>query len=156
MFEKIVLAVDTPDQARGAVAAAIDLATKSKGEILLVHVHDVGLVSRESYDLETQDDARLLTRALLDVVAERGVAARCELRAAKTVNIADEILAAAKGFEADTIVLGSRGLGDFAGLLLGSVAHRVIQLAACPVVVARTPIAAAARDRGEGQVSSAA
>lgn len=35
------------------------------------------------------------------------------------------------------IVVGSRGQGALGGLLLGSVAHKVIQLAACPVLVVR-------------------
>jgi nucleotide-binding universal stress UspA family protein len=33
--------------------------------------------------------------------------------------------------------MGSRGLSDLRGLLLGSVAHKVIQLSRCTVVVAR-------------------
>lgn len=35
------------------------------------------------------------------------------------------------------VVLGSRGLSDLGGLLLGSVAHKVIQLSGCPVLVVR-------------------
>lgn len=144
MFERIVLAVDSTDQARGALTAALDLAGKAHGEVLVVHVHDLGLGSRETVDLETHDEARLLTEALLDVVTQHGVAARAELRSAPSADIAKEILRAARDFAADTIVLGSRGLGEFAGLLLGSVAHRVIQMADCPVVVVRSGAAGAA------------
>ena len=43
------------------------------------------------------------------------------------------VLDAAKG--ADLIVLGSRGRGGFAGLVLGSVSHHVAHHASCPVVV---------------------
>jgi nucleotide-binding universal stress UspA family protein len=146
MFERIVLAVDSTDQARGALAAAIDLAGKSGGEVLVVHVHDLGLSSRETADLETHDEARLLTEALLEVVTGHGVAARAEMRSAPTADVAKEILRAARSFAADTIVLGSRGLGEFAGLLLGSVAHKVIQMSDCPVVVVRSGAAGSMRE----------
>ncbi|MGZ4198730.1 MAG: universal stress protein [Thermoleophilia bacterium] len=156
MFDRIVLAVESPDQSRGAVAAAIDLATKSGGEVLVVHVHDTGLVYRETVDLETHEEARLLVQAALEVVINHGVEARSELRSAQSTDVAREILRAARGFGADTVVLGSRGLGDFAGLLLGSVAHRVIQLADCPVVVVRADAAAsAAHDREAAQAAGA-
>ena len=41
--------------------------------------------------------------------------------------------------EAGLLVLGSRGLGAFRGLLLGSVSHYVAMHAHCPIVVARRP-----------------
>jgi nucleotide-binding universal stress UspA family protein len=157
MFERIVLAVDGSYQTRGAIAAAIDHATAQKGEVLIVHVLDTGRVTGEAIDPETQVGARLLTEAALNVVTSAGVTARCELRAAPSAEIPREILHAAREFEADAIVVGSRGHGDFAGLLLGSVAHKVIQLADCPVVVVRAgAAAAAARKRGQEKAASAA
>src|SRR5271165_3819446 len=50
---------------------------------------------------------------------------------------AQEIIAAAGDRQADLIIVGSRGHGRLAGLLLGSVAHKVISLAPCPTVVVR-------------------
>lgn len=50
---------------------------------------------------------------------------------------ADAILKAAKKQKADMIVLGTRGLGDFKGLLLGSVSHKVSSRASCAVMTVK-------------------
>jgi len=63
-----------------------------------------------------------------------------------TVNVvtgdpAEELVKASR--DADMVVVGSRGSGGFASLLMGSVSSKVTHHAACPVVVIR----------GEGQPS---
>lgn len=40
---------------------------------------------------------------------------------------------------ADLLVLGSRGHGGFHGLAVGSVTHRLLRLAGCPVAVVNAP-----------------
>ena len=47
------------------------------------------------------------------------------------------IVAEARAFEADLVVIGSRGLGPFRAMLLGSVSAEVVDHAPCPVLVAR-------------------
>lgn len=50
---------------------------------------------------------------------------------------AETILAVADEIGADLIVIGSRGLGTWRGLLIGSVSQKVVQHAPCSVVVVR-------------------
>lgn len=50
---------------------------------------------------------------------------------------AQAILRAASTRGADLIVVGSRGLGDLQAALLGSVSHKVLQIAEVPVLVVR-------------------
>lgn len=51
---------------------------------------------------------------------------------------ATSILESARTFEADLIIVGSRGHGTIASMLLGSVGAEVADLAGCPVLVARS------------------
>lgn len=50
---------------------------------------------------------------------------------------AEAILQVAETHRSDLIVMGSRGLGRFTGLLLGSQSQKVVQHASCPVLIVR-------------------
>ncbi len=47
----------------------------------------------------------------------------------------DGVLAYAADVDAEVIVVGSRGLGDFRSMMLGSTSHKIIQGATCDVLV---------------------
>ena len=49
-------------------------------------------------------------------------------------NAAEMIVAEAQKAKADLIVIGTRGMSDLGGLVMGSVSHKVIHLADCPCV----------------------
>jgi nucleotide-binding universal stress UspA family protein len=50
---------------------------------------------------------------------------------------ADKIVATAEQENADMIVMGSRGLGNIAGVLMGSVSHKVSHLSKCTCVAVK-------------------
>jgi nucleotide-binding universal stress UspA family protein len=79
-------------------------------------------------------DAR---RALDEIVVARGRRETSPLIERKVVQdlAARALLEASQ--EADLLVVGARGLGEFKGLLLGSVSQQVLHHARCPVVVVR-------------------
>ena len=52
-------------------------------------------------------------------------------------NAPERIIEEAEHAKADLIVLGSRGLGEVGGLVLGSVSHKVIQHATCPCLTVK-------------------
>ena len=80
-----------------------------------------------------------LGRQLLDG-AERSAMAK-GLKGTETTLVhgdpATEILALAETAKADMIVMGSRGLSNLKGLLVGSVSHKVMHLAKCTCVTVK-------------------
>lgn len=90
----------------------------------------------------TQEMDRIAA-AIGEVIVEHAEERARELGAAKVTgktmvgSYTEAILSAADDVGADMIVMGSRGLGGFRELLLGSVSHKVTQRAKCSVVTVR-------------------
>jgi nucleotide-binding universal stress UspA family protein len=76
---------------------------------------------------------------VVEELNQAGVAADGAVRPSTGGSPAGAILEVAREVGAGMVVLGSRGLSELGGLLLGSVANKVIQLSACPVLVVRDP-----------------
>ncbi len=92
----------------------------------------MGLVPTES-----GEDAAAAVTSAVESLTQAGVRAHAVVRDTIFGHAASEIIEDAREHEAGIIVMGSRGRGDLAGLVLGSTAHKVIHLADRPVLVVR-------------------
>jgi nucleotide-binding universal stress UspA family protein len=139
----IVVGTDGSDHSIAAVKRAIEFAQAWGGELHVVHVLHIpssllGALSQVPADL-----------ASLEVSQRRTVWEAVEPMLHDTVSDvhrvdldgypADAIVEYAKNVGADLIVVGSRGRGEFAALVLGSTSHRIVHLSSCDVLVVKGP-----------------
>ncbi|MEX1205340.1 MAG: universal stress protein [Dongiaceae bacterium] len=149
MFKHILVAVDGSRHAMKAAVNGVDLALKygSKLQFLMVTKKppaDVSEKLRHYMEIEglTGTPEDLIDDRTKETLAQAEEHARkkglTDVQAiAKTGQPARTIVAHAKQTGVDLIVLGSRGLGDIEGMLLGSVSHKVCTLAECSCITVR-------------------
>lgn len=147
---KVLAATDFSEDSSLAFSYAEDIARKFGAEIVVLHVDqplapvmvspdlgpamDVGAMSRIS------EEQRLIAQRELDKIVQRlrddGIKAKSLLRVGAPFL---EILHASQTENADLIVLGTHGRTGLAHVLMGSVAERVVQKSAVPVLTIRHP-----------------
>jgi nucleotide-binding universal stress UspA family protein len=139
MFKKILVALDGSDYSREALPTAIEMAKKFGSQLNVLHVaeHDRGRAA--AFSTESPAEATRLVAESVKKAKDAGLSAKGELLDRAAGHVAEAIAATAAANSIDLIVMGSRGLSDAQGFLLGSVTHRVMQLVDVPVLVARTP-----------------
>jgi len=139
---RIVIAWDGSEPAVRALRHALELAALLR-EPLELHILNVqrpnfGMVKRHVspealYVYYQEEGERVLrtARALLDAAA---VARSYHVAVGP---VAETVVQYAREHACQEIVMGARGLGTTSGLLLGSVAMRVLQLAEIPVTLVK-------------------
>jgi nucleotide-binding universal stress UspA family protein len=138
MYEKVLVAVDHSEVSERVLAAARDLALLSKGEVWVVHLREREVIAQLGrVPSESESEAEAAVTSAVESLNAAGVRAHGEVRDTLFGHAAREIIEDARERGADVIVMGSRGRGDLAGLVLGSTAHKVIHLADRPVLVVR-------------------
>lgn len=137
MFEKILVAVDGSDNSKKATPVVIDIAKTRKAEVVVVHAIEHPEPRGPVAKAETPDDAKQITETVVRELKSGGIPVRGEVVWTTPGRAANAIVDTAKEENAGLIVMGSRGLSDIEGLLLGSVTHKVLQHADRPVLVVR-------------------
>ena len=137
MFNIIALSVDGSEHSKKGIPVAAELARLAKGKVLVMHVREHDVSKGQIWELETGEAADALVKHAVDEVTKAGATAEGEVIRTAHGTVAQALVDSARDHKADTIVMGSRGLSDIAGMVLGSVTHKVIHLTSATVVVAR-------------------
>ena len=140
MFEKVLLAVDGSDHALNAARTAAELArTMNAKEFRIVVAYDFIPPYLGEPNMQYAIDARMEeAKSILESAVKAVGKLPCEIHTELIEGSAAEaIIDVATTCKCDLIVMGSRGLGTLAGLLLGSTSQKVVAHAPCPVLIIR-------------------
>ncbi|OUM85497.1 MAG: hypothetical protein BAA01_10505 [Bacillus thermozeamaize] len=143
MFKKILVATDGSEGSKKAVQTAVKL-VEGASDVQVTLITVVQPVPLSLYaDLQALniDPMANIERQAREQVEEDAASLRDAGVACDTkVVVGDpgtEICRVAKEEGYELVVVGSRGLNQFAEIVLGSVSHRVLHHAGCPVLVVR-------------------
>lgn len=140
MFKRILVAIDGSPAAENAIAYAEQIAACFKSEVFVLHVHEREPGRAGAFPLESLQEADRMVEQAVTTLKQAGFeSAAGEVQHAVYGHAAKHIVETAQAKACDLIVMGSRGLSDIAGLMLGSVTHKVLQLSETPVFIVREP-----------------
>ncbi len=141
---RIVVGIDGSPESRAALEWAVREAQCTGGEVDAVLAYDSGLawidVGSEYQDAIVKHSAERAGEELHCTLEEMAPDGRWPVSVHPFVvagRPAEVLVELAR--EADLLVVGSRGRGAFAGLLLGSVTQRCAERSMCPVVIVPGP-----------------
>jgi nucleotide-binding universal stress UspA family protein len=151
MFARILVAISDFGESTAVLDLVKGIAIDETTEVRALHLRLRELSGFSWYARETSKEASFVAEAAVFDLRMAGLAAGGDVRYAAVDRVAEAILAEAKAFDAQLIVLGSPRRGELLTRIFGSVTLRVIRRSTCPVIVAP-------RHRGAGQavVSGAA
>ncbi len=137
MYKHIVVAIDGSENAMRAVEQATEIAKVSpNAKVDLVSVISIDVYSDMVYDpIEAHGDSqRELIAPAIEKLKEAGVEPEVVLMHGRP---AEEIIHYLEKSDADLMVIGCRGLNALQEFAIGSVSHKVIKHAKCPVLVVK-------------------
>ena len=135
-MQRIVVGIDGSEISQRALEWAVEEARLRGAKVTILHAWSMGFIAASAFAAPVIDPAAL-ERAAADVLETAVTSIDASDVTVENALVcggaAEALITAAK--DADLLVVGSRGRGGFAELLLGSVSHQVCNHAPCPVVV---------------------
>lgn len=146
MYQRILVPVDGSACARRGLSEAIALARLTGARIRLVHVVDEPLVAigsevgaTVSADLlkTVREAAQRVLADATETVKLAGIPVDDQLLDSFDGRLCDLVVAAARSWSADLVVIGTHGRRGVGRLLLGSDAEQILRLSPVPVLLVR-------------------
>lgn len=151
---RILCAVDGSEHSQWSVQALEAFASREPEHVVLLHIVDQPAfqVAKNKNPVAAKRALAAMDKAGTILLRDAARSARLALGQASTGPrtrlqtilahgpIAHTIAKTARRLKADLIVIGSRGLSDIEGFLLGSVSRQVAATAPCPLLVVKQPI----------------
>lgn len=134
MFKTICLALDGSENSKVAIPVAAELAEKEEADIVIAHVIELVAGKGGIVPIHEEDEIKKILQGEADDLNARGIKTTVEVIGNVAGGPAQGIVGIADRAGADLIVTGTRGRNTLSGLLLGSVAHRLIQISNRPTV----------------------
>jgi nucleotide-binding universal stress UspA family protein len=140
MFERILLAVDGSEHAMRAAKVAAELARAMKSErVRVVVCYDkipsyLGDPNLQQAIHTRLAEAEKVLKDAVDALGSVPAEVHTEILEGDPAEVITDV---ARIRDSSVIVMGSRGLGGLAGLLLGSTSQKVVSHAPCPVLIVR-------------------
>ena len=138
-IEKLLLPIDGSDFSLKAAEYALDFAKSMESKTIVMYSHKpFPSFLGEPYFQEVHDkimnNAREMMAPFIEMFRNAQVPAEERILDGAP---GENICLVAKIEKCDLIIMGSRGFANLKGLFLGSVTHRVLHEAPCPVLVIR-------------------
>lgn len=136
---RILVAVDGSSYSAKVVDKAIEYALLMQAELVLLHCHRkfpklLGQPHRDTYISRIRDEANDVVKPFIRAMRDADTPFVLRLMEEPAGAMIPEV---AKTEGCDLIVMGSRGLSNLQGLIIGSVTNRVLHLAHCAVMVVK-------------------
>jgi nucleotide-binding universal stress UspA family protein len=143
MFKTIVLGLDGSVFADHAIPVARGLALEDGARLEVVHVREIIAPGKGAIGPPTrrvnEDEIEAKVRQQVDELRAAGIETRLHHITDLALTPAQHIAEVADETGADLIMVGTRGQGLVVGLILGSVTHRLLQIAPCSVLAVPPP-----------------
>jgi len=133
MYGKIVVALDGSEGSARALEHAKGLAQETGAEVVVVHV-DERLAAKGDLPNPAEEEIRETVKGQIADLEAAGIKTEEVERTIALGGPGAAIADVAASANADLIVVGTRGHSSIPGLLLGSVAHRLLSVAGRPVL----------------------